>query len=206
MLKYDLKRELKHLYSASTKAVEVVDVPPMNYLMIDGSGDPNTAQEYQAAVSALYSVAYTLKFALKKREGLDYPVMALEGLWWVEDLSKLDMDDKSNWLWTMMIVQPDFVTQAAFESAVDDLRKKKNPPLLDRVRLESYHEGLSAQILHIGPYAAEQPTIERLYAYMSEHGYVHNGKHHEIYLGDPRRSTPEKLRTIIRQPIASKPI
>jgi hypothetical protein len=206
MLKHDLKRELKHLYSASTKAVEVVDVPPMNYLMIDGSGDPNTAQEYQDAVSALYNVAYTLKFALKKREGLDYPVMALEGLWWVEDLSKLDMDDKSNWLWTMMIVQPDFVTQAVFESAVDDLRKKKNPPLLDRVRLESYHEGLSAQILHIGPYAAEQPTIERLYAYMSEHGYVHNGKHHEIYLGDPRRSTPEKLRTIIRQPIASKPI
>ena len=204
MNKLDLKQALKHLYRASAKAPAVVDVPPMNYLMIDGSGDPNTAQMYRDAVSALYSVAYTLKFSLKKREGVDYPVMALEGLWWVEDLSTLDRADKSNWLWTMMIVQPDFVTQAVFEAAVEEVRKKKNPPLLDQIRFESYHEGLSAQILHLGPYAAETPTIDRLYAYMDANGYVHNGRHHEIYLNDPGRTAPEKLKTIIRQPIAPK--
>ena len=204
MPKYDLKQELKHLYSPSAKAVEVVEVPPLRYLQISGSGDPNTAQEYQDAVSTLYSLAYTLKFATKKHEGHDYVVMPLEGLWWVDDLSKLDMDDKSNWQWTMMILQPEFVTEAAFESAVSEVRRKKNPPLLDHIRFEEYHEGQSAQILHIGPYAAEQPTIDCLYAYMQEHGYVHNGRHHEIYLSDPARTAPEKLKTIIRQPITLK--
>jgi hypothetical protein len=204
MIKVDLKQELKHLYSASAKEAQVVDVPAMNFLMIDGSGDPNTAQMYKDAVNALYSVAFTLKFALKKSEGIDYPVMALEGLWWVEDLSTLDMANKSNWQWTMMIMQPEFVTQAAFEEATAEVRKKKNSPLLDLMRLDSYHEGLCVQIMHIGPYAAEMPTIERLYAYMEANSYVHNGRHHEIYLGDPRRSAPERLKTIIRQPIASK--
>ena len=205
MFKLDLKNDLKTLYSASAKAVQVIDVPPMNFLKIDGSGDPNTAQEYKDAVSALYSTAYTLKFALKKSAGIDYPVMALEGLWWVEDLSQLSMEDKSNWMWTMMIMQPEAVTKAAFEQAVADVRKKKDPPLLDRVRLESFHEGLSAQILHIGPYAAEPPTIARLYAFMEANRYVHNGRHHEVYLGNPQRTAPEKLKTIIRQPIAAKP-
>jgi hypothetical protein len=204
LVRIDLRNELKPLYSASSKTAHILEVPRMNYLKIDGSGDPNTAQEYRDAVSALYSVAYTLKFALKKREGIDYPVMALEGLWWVEDLAQLSMEDKSNWKWTMMIVQPDVVTEAAFEQAVVEVRKKKDPPLLDRVCLESFHEGLSAQIMHIGPYAAEAPTLARLYAFMEANGYAHNGRHHEIYLGDPRRSAPEKLKTIIRQPIAAK--
>lgn len=204
MVKRDLRQELKHLYSPSAKTAQIVDIPRMNFLMIDGSGDPNTAQEYKDAVSALYSVAYTLRFTLKKREGLEYPVMALEGLWWVEDLSKLDMGDKSNWFWTMMIVQPEFVTPTAFEQAVEAVRRKKNPPLLDRVRLDSYHEGLSVQILHLGPYADEAPTLERLSAYAEANGCVYTGKHHEIYLSDPQRAAPDKLRTILRYPIAPK--
>lgn len=204
MVKRDLKQELRHLYSPSAKAAQIVDIPRMNYLMIDGSGDPNTAQEYKDALSALYSVAYTLRFALKKGEGLEYPVMALEGLWWVEDLTKLDMGDKSNWFWTMMIVQPEFVTRTAFEQAVEAVRKKKNPLLLDRVRLDSYHEGLSVQILHLGPYADEPPTLERLSAYAEANDCVYTGKHHEIYLSDSQHAAPDKLKTILRYPIAPK--
>jgi hypothetical protein len=201
IVKLDLRKELKHLYSPSAKAVEIVDVPTMRFLMIDGAGDPNTAQEYKDAVSSLYSVAYTLKFALKKRENVDYSVMALEGLWWVEDLTQLSMADKSNWLWTMLMVQPDIVTEAAVQQAVEDVRKKKNAPLLDRIRLEDFHEGLCAQIMYFGRYADEMPTIERLHKEIVERGYQLRDKHHEIYLGDPRRSAPEKLKTIIRQPI-----
>lgn len=200
--KLDLKKDLKHLYSPTAKAIEIVDVPPMRYLMIDGAGDPNTAQEYKDAVGALYSVAYTLKFAIKKREQVDYPVMALEGLWWVEDLTQFSYTERSNWRWTMMIMQPDVVTEAAFQQVVEDVRKKKNPPLLERMRFEGYHEGLAGQIMHLGPYADEMPTVERLHHAILEKGYQLRGKHHEIYLSDPNRSAPEKLKTILRQPIS----
>jgi hypothetical protein len=155
-------------------------------------------------VGTIYSVAYSLKFTLKKRENVDYGVMPLEGLWWVEDLSQLSMSDKSNWLWTMMIVQPEVVTDDGFRQAVEEVRKKKNPPLLDRMRLDSIHEGLSAQIMHIGPYADEMPTVERLHAEIMAKGYQLRDKHHEIYLSDQRRAAPEKMKTIIRQPIAVK--
>jgi len=136
MTKLDLKKDLKHLYSPSAKAVEIVDVPPMRFLMIDGTGDPNTVPEYKEAVGALYSVAYTLKFAIKKRENVDYPVMSLEGLWWVDDYTQFSYTERSNWRWTMMIMQPEIVTEAAFQQAVEDVRKKKNPPLLDKLRFE----------------------------------------------------------------------
>lgn len=200
-MKLDLKKELKHLYNASAKAIEIVKVPPMRYLMIDGKGDPNTAQAYKDSVSALYSVAYTLRFALKKAAVLDYGVMPLEGLWWTDDPATMRMDDKSDWQWTMLIVQPDAVTNAAFEQALEAAGKKKDTPLLDNVRFEPYDEGVSAQIMHHGSYADEPPTIERLHTGIASQGYRINGKHHEIYLNDPTRTAPDRLKTIIRYPI-----
>ena len=205
MTALDLKRELQYLYKPSAKQPEIVDVPPFHFLMIDGSGDPNTAQAYRDAVEALYSAAYTLKFAVKKARGIQYPVMALEGLWWSDDMRDFLAGNRDRWQWTMMILQPDVVTDDDFAGARDDLHKKKDLPALDRMRLAPYHEGLSAQIMHVGPYAAEAPTIERLHRFIAEQGCAISGKHHEIYLGDPRRSAPEKLKTIIRQPMRRLP-
>lgn len=202
MLKIDWKKELKHLYRPSARAPVAVDVPAMNFLMIDGAGDPNTAQEYQQAVEALYAVAYALKFMVKKGPAaVDYGVMPLEGLWWVDDMRQFSVDDKGAWQWTMMIMQPEHVTEALLEEALEQVRVKKDPAALARMRFESYHEGLSAQIMHVGPYAAEAPTIEKIHRFIAENGYQLRGKHHEIYLGDPRRTAPERLKTIIRQPM-----
>jgi hypothetical protein len=197
----DYKKAMKHLYQPSAKAFVVVDVPPMNFLMIDGHGDPNTAQEYQDAVEALYAVAYALKFTSKKEKGLDYVVPPLEGLWWAQNMEAFTTEDKSAWDWTMMIMQPEWVTQNMFEHALKQVEKKKDLPALPRLRLETYHESLSIQILHIGPYDAEGPTIARMHAFAAENGYQLAGKHHEIYLGDPRKVAPEKLKTVLRQPV-----
>lgn len=202
MFKIDWKKELKHLYRPSARAPVAVDVPAMNFLMIDGAGDPNTAQEYQQAVEALYAVAYALKFMVKKGPAaVDYGVMPLEGLWWVDDMRQFSVDDKGVWQWTMMIMQPEHVTETLLEEALEQVRVKKDPAALARMRFESYHEGLSAQIMHVGPYAAEAPTIEKIHRFIAENGYQLRGKHHEIYLGDPRRTAPERLKTIIRQPM-----
>lgn len=201
MKKVDLKKELKHLYRPSAKEPSVVDVSPMSFLMVDGAGDPNSSQEYQEAVSALYSVAYSLKFMVKKGEAAaDYGVMPLEGVWWADD-ARFDLEDKDTWLWTAMIMQPEYVTQALFEEALVQVEKKKDPAALSRVRFESFHEGLSAQIMHIGPYADEEPTVERLHSFIGENGYQLRGRHHEIYLSDPNRTAPDRLKTVIRQPI-----
>jgi hypothetical protein len=197
----DYKKELKHLYRPSAKAFVVIDVPPMNFLMIDGHGDPNTAREYQEAVEALYAVAYALKFMSKKEKEMDYVVPPLEGLWWAEHMEAFTTADKSAWDWTMMIMQPEWVTQDMFEKALKQVEKKKDLPALSKLRLEAYHEGLSVQILHIGPYDAEAPTIAGMHAFAAENGYQLAGKHHEIYLGDPRRVAPEKLKTVLRQPV-----
>lgn len=202
MKKMDLKKELKHLYRPSAKEPSVVDVPPMSFLMVDGAGDPNSSQEYQEAVSALYSVAYSLKFMVKKGEAaVDYGVMPLEAVWWADD-ARFDLEDKDTWLWTAMIMQPEYVTQALFEEALVQVEKKKDPPALSRVRFESFHEGLSAQIMHIGPYAEEEPTVERLHNFIAQGGHQLRGRHHEIYLSDPNRTAPHRLKTVIRQPIA----
>jgi len=201
MSKTDFKKELKHLYRPSAKEFVVVDVPPMNFLMIDGHGDPNTAPEYTDAVEALYAVAYRLKFMSKKEKGMDYVVPPMEGLWWVENMEEFTTEDKSTWDWTMMIMQPEWITQEMFEEALKQVEKKKNPPALTRLRLETYHEGLAVQIMHIGPYDAEAPTIARMHAFIDENGYEPAGKHHEVYLGDPRRVAPEKLKTVLRQPV-----
>lgn len=201
MSKVDLKKDLKHLYNPSAKEVSVVDVPPMNFLMIDGAGDPNISLEYRQAINALFSLSYVLKFRVKKSSGVDYAVMPLEGLWWTDDPSQFSMSNKGIWKWTAMIMQPEYVTGELLAGALGEVRKKKDLAALDRVRFESYHEGLSAQIMHIEPYAAEEPTIARLHSFIRESGYDLNGKHHEIYLSDPRRTAPEKLKTVLRQPI-----
>jgi hypothetical protein len=201
MEKIDFKKELKHLYNPSKKEIVTVDVPEMNFLMVDGKGDPNTAQEYQDAMEALYNVAYTLKFMLKGEGVVDYVVMPLEGLWWVPGMDFSEAKDKNSWYWTSMIMKPDQVTKKAFGKAVKQIEEKKDLPYLSKVRLESYKEGPSAQTMYIGPYADEEPTIVKIHEYIEESGQKRRGKHHEIYLSDPRRTKPENFRTVIRQPM-----
>jgi hypothetical protein len=201
MEKLDLKKTLKYLYEPSAKAFSVVDVPAMNFIMVDGHGNPNTSQEYVEALQALYTAAYTLKFKIKKELAVDFPVMASEGLWWMDDMREFSAARKDDWKWTMMIMQPEIVTLQLFAQAVDVAIEKKGHPALPRLRLERFHEGLATQIMYFGAYADEGPTIARLHQSIEEGGYVRFGKHHEIYLGDPRRSAPEKLRTVIRQPM-----
>ena len=203
MSKVDFKKELKHLYRPSAREFEVVDVPAMQFLMVDGHGDPNTAQEYQDALEALYAVAYKLKFASKKEQGRDYVVPPLEGLWWAEDMDTFGVSrDKSAWDWTMMIMQPAWITGEMFEEVVQKVGGTKDLPALSQLRLEGYHEGLAVQILHIGSYDDEGPTLEELHhEFIPQNGYEMAGKHHEIYLSDVRRVAPEKLRTVLRQPV-----
>jgi hypothetical protein len=201
MDKIDLKKELKQLYGASVKAPMEVNVPPLRYLMIDGKGDPNSSQSYTEAVEALFSVAYTAKFMVKKGpQALDYAVMPLEGLWWADDLSAFTANDRSEWQWTMMILQPDFVAVATLEAAILEVRRKKQLPGLARLRIETYAEGRCAQILHVGPFTDEGPTVERVHDFIDARS-KRRGKHHEIYLSDIRRAAPEKWKTIIRQPM-----
>ena len=170
MAKIDFKKELKHLYSPSAKKVEIIDVPVMKFLMIDGSGDPNTAQEYKDAVEALFGVSYALKFMVKKAKGVDYGVLPLEGLWWTDDMAQFSMENKDAWKWTSMIMQPEYVREDLVSKALEQVKKKKNPPALPKLRFQSFHEGLSAQTMHIGPYSAEGPTIERLHNFIKEKG------------------------------------
>ncbi len=201
MAKVDYKKELKHLYAASAKAPVMVEVPAMQFAMIDGEGDPNTSEAFQEAMGCLYGISYTLKFMLKA-EGHDWTVMPAEGLWWSDDMDDFVSGNKDGWQWTLMIMQPDVVTEAHYQAAVAQLREKKDPPGLEKLRFETFGEGLSAQIMHIGPYADEAPTIEALHAFIEADGKQRRGKHHEIYLGDPRRTKPEKLKTVVRQPVA----
>lgn len=201
MAKLDFRVEQKELYAPPAKNPVLVDVPEMSFLMIDGAGDPNNSQPYQDALSALYSLSYTLKFAIKKSGGPDYAVSTLEGLWWVADLSQLSMTRRDNWQWTMMIRQPEVVTAELVEAARAEALRKKGLATLNQVRLERFQEGLAAQIMHVGPYSAEWPTVERLHAFIAECGKHPRGKHHEIYLGDPNRTAPENLRTVLRQPV-----
>lgn len=201
MTKIDYKKEYGDWYTAASSQPKWVQLPALNYLMIDGHGDPNNAPEYQQAVEALYSLAYALKFKIKKGEsGLDYGVLPLEGLWWVPDMNLFTQTSKDEWLWTMMILQPGMITSDLVASTLTEVRKKKKLSGLEIIRFESYNEGKAAQIMHVGPYDAEAPTIQKLHAFIQDQGNALRGKHHEIYLGDPRITAPERLRTIIRQP------
>jgi hypothetical protein len=204
MDKIDFKKQLKHLYHPTQKDFLLVEVPEMQYLMMDGHGDPNTAPDYQQALEALYGVAYKIKFISKKQLNRDYVVPPLEGLWWAEDMDSFTITrDKSQWDWTMMIMTPEWITGEVCRQALEEVGQGKEPPsALDKLRMENYTEGLSVQILHIGSYDDEAPTLARLHnAWMPKNGYTPNGKHHEIYLSDPRRVAPEKLKTVLRQPV-----
>jgi len=198
--KIDLKNTYKHLYQPSKKTFTLVDVPPLQYLMIDGHGDPNNNPQYQEKFTALYSVAYTLKFAMKP-QGLDFTVMPPEGLWWTPDMADFSLERKDLWDWTLMTLMPEQITTAGFEEARKQANRKKPLPAMEALRLETLHEGLSVQILYLGAYADEGPTIARMHQFIHQNGYQMDGKHHEIYLGDPRRTAPEKLKTVIRQPV-----
>jgi len=203
MEKIDFKKELKHLYKASGKKVYIVEVPQMNFLMIDGEGDPNTSQSFQDAIDVLYPLSYTLKFMVK-RGGMeiDYGVLPLEGLWCADDMSRFSVENKQNWKWTLMIMQPEFISKEMVAKATEEVRKKKNPVALPSVRFESFAEVKAAQIMHIGPFSEEGPTIEKVHSFIEENGSQRIGKHHEIYLSDIRRAAPEKWKTIIRQPMS----
>jgi len=202
MKKIDFKKELRHLYRPSAKKVEVVNVPQMNFLMIDGKGDPNTSQEFSDAIEALYPLSYNLKFMVKKGElAIDYGVMPLEGLWWSDDMDSFVEGNKDLWQWTLMIMQPDFITEEMVNNAIGEVKLKKNPKSLPLIRFESFQEGQCAQTMHIGPFSEEGPTIEKVHSFIKESNKQRINKHHEIYLSDIRRAAPEKWKTIIRQPI-----
>lgn len=202
MKKVDLKKELKQLYQPSSKEVVIVQVPKQQFIMIDGQGDPNTSKEFREAVEALFSTAYALKFMVKKGEtGVDYGVMPLEGLWWSDDLTTFSVENKSDWKWTLMIMQPEFVTRELFDIALHQVKKKKNLSALSKLRLESFTEGKAAQIMYVGPFSEEGPTIANIHSYIKQKGYGASGKHHEIYLSDITKTAPDKLKTIIRQPV-----
>lgn len=202
MKKLDLKQELRDLYRPSAKEVMQVDVPAMNFLMVDGQGDPNTSQAYADALEVLYALSYSLKFAVKKGPlAIDYGVMPLEGLWWAEDMVNFTQGNRSAWKWTMMIMQPDLITRDMVDETAADVLKKKNPVALPSVRFEVLAEGAAAQIMHIGPFANEGPTIERVHDFIETSGCQRFGKHHEIYLSDIRKADPAKWKTVIRQPM-----
>ena len=207
----DLKKQYKYLYQPSAKKIETVQVPRLQFVMVDGAiekgSEPGKSPAFAEATQALYSLAYTLKFMLKKRKtnAIDYPVMALEGLWWVED-GMFDITVKDNWFYTLMIMQPDMITPELFEEAREQVRKKKgDSAALSKARLAFFEEGLCVQVMHLGPYATEPATIDRMREYIRENGYRDcvglGGKHHEIYLGDPRKANSAKLKTVLRHPV-----
>jgi hypothetical protein len=199
MPKLDFKKDYAEFFNPSANQVAEVDLPTFRYLMIDGDGAP-PAPRYQEALATLYPVAYTLKFALKPDH--DFKVGPLETLWWVDAPGGFLLAVPADWRWTAMIIVPDFVGEEHLAAAIAELRRKgKTAPLLDSIRLETLDEGACVQIMHVGPYAAETETIRRLHDYMTDNGLEARGHHHEIYLSDPRTTAPERLRTVIRQPV-----
>ncbi|HZP90204.1 MAG TPA: GyrI-like domain-containing protein [Actinomycetota bacterium] len=202
MPKLDLKRSMRRLYFPPVGQPVLVDVPELSFLAIDGRGDPSTSRTYHEAVEALFAVSYALKFMIKRMDPEDdYTVMPLESLWWTGPGSEFDLEDRGRWRWTAMIVQPPVVTQELVRGACVQAALRRRLPALRKMRLERFREGLSAQIMHVGPYGEEGPTIEKLHAFIAEHDYPMRGKHHEIYLSDAKRCAPERLKTVIRQPV-----
>ena len=202
MTKVDLRKQLKYLYNPSAKEVSVVDVPPIHFLMVDGKGDPNTSREYAEALEALYAVPYAIKFMINgSQSGVGYAVMPLGVLWWTDDMRNFNVEDKDAWKWTAIIMQPEeYVAEELFEEAKSEVEKKKGLPAVSRMQFEPFREGTSVKIMHLGPFSEEGPTIERIHRSIEERGGNPNGKHHEIYLSDFRRTKLQRLRTIIRQP------
>jgi hypothetical protein len=203
MEKIDLRKTYKNLYTPSANAVQLVEVPAFTFVMIDGAIEPSlgpgSSPAFQEAMQALYGASFTLKFAAKQRKEnpIDYSVMALEGLWWIEE-GEFDIHKKDNWKYRLMIIQPEFITQEVFQDALRVVKRKNSSASVDKLRLERFAEGLCMQILHIGPYATEPVTVEKMDAFAAQNGYHKVGMHHEIYLGNPLRADPEKLKTVLR--------
>jgi len=209
MEKMDLRKQYAHLYKASARKPALIDVPELNYLMVDGRGHPESNPAFQEAMGALFGISYTLKFHYKMEKGIDWTVMCPEGLWSVPGAkgpADVARSDKSQWRWTLMIMQPDLVTPAALHEARAELvrRHPEQEAAAARVRVERLEEGTAVQMLHVGPYAGERPTVEKMIALAEENGCAIAGLHHEIYLSDPRRTAPAKLKTILRHPLRKK--
>lgn len=204
---FDFKKEYKDLYLPKNKP-QLIEVPSMNFIMVDGSGDPNNSPEFQHATELLYGLSYTIKMSSKKglepKGFFDYVVPPLEGLWWIDEGS-FSFEMRDNWKWTLMIRQPDFVDHEVFQWAVRELTRKKPELAAEKARFEAFEEGLCVQIMHIGPYSAEPETMEKIEAFLKENGlrnrFSSGGKHHEIYLSDPRKSKPETMKTVLRHPV-----
>jgi hypothetical protein len=201
MEKIDFKKSLPDLYRSPADRFVSVDVPTMQFVKVDGKGDPNAAPAYKLAIEWLYAVSYAMKFAAKTAKGKDYVVPPLEGLWWADDPADFVARRKERWCWTMMIMVPEFIDRPLFEAAVEKAKKKLGTPPAS-LRLEILNEGRALQILHVGSYDDEGPTLAKLHdEEMPARGLAFAGPHHEIYLSDPRRTEPAKLRTILRQPV-----
>lgn len=204
MDKIDFKKTMKELYVPSAKGFALVQVPPMPFIMIDGEGSPD-GEAYNRAVQWIYSVVYPIKFMAKKKLGKDFVAPPLEGLWWADDMSAFVADKKDDWKWRSMMMLPTWATSEMFEEAVTKAEGKlgQRP---DSLRMEEFEEGLCVQIMHIGPYSEEAPTIAKMHQeFIPQNGLTENGHHHEIYLSDPRRVAPEKLKTVLRQPVKKLP-
>jgi hypothetical protein len=201
--KFDFKKEYPELYKPSTKIITIINVPTMKFFMIDGVGDPNTSEEYKHAIECLYAVSYALKMKIVKKQtpSKDYVVPPLEGLWYMDDMRNWDVNNKDSWQWTMMIRIPDFVSKNQIERARTIAQESKNPIALPLLYIKEYSEGISVQLMHLGRYDAEAPNIAKMHKYAIDNGYILAGKHHEIYLSDPRKGDPSKRKTILRQPI-----
>ncbi len=209
MQKIDYKKDLKYLYKPSSKNITTVDVPGMNFLMIDGIGDPNKEKSFGESINTLFSISYTLKFMIKKGEieisdkpGPNYAVRPLECLWWADDMTDFVKMRKDKWKWILMVAQPEFINMEMITAAIEKAKKKKPLIHISKMHFNKFEEGKSAHILYIGPYDNEGPTIKIIHKYIVDQGGLLTGKHHEIYLSDMRRTAPEKLRTIIRQPFS----
>jgi hypothetical protein len=205
-VKTDFKKEIA-TYSARRGEFSLVEVPALQYLAVDGHGDPNTARAYEEAITSLYPLAYQLKFLSKTELGRDHVVMPLEALWWSADLTSFtSARDKSRWDWTLLIMVPDWITAEHLDAARAATARKGRAPARDRVRLERYEEGLSVQTLHVGAYDDEGPVLAAMHEdFIPSRGFQLTGKHHEIYLSDPRRTPAHRLRTILRQPVEPRP-
>ena len=195
---------MKKIYQPSSKEFIIVMVPKMQFLMIDGMGSPGDLKEYQDALAVLYPIAFKTKF-LSKAKGRDYVVPPLEGLWWADNMNDFIQGNRDKWKWTMMIMQPDWITQDMINESIE-IAKENKPELsklVPKIRFEEYDEGKAAQIMHIGPYSQEGPTIQKLHTFIKKQGGTfdgHENKHHEIYLSDPRKANPATMKTVIRQP------
>ncbi len=203
-MKIDERKVLSEFYPSGKRATtpHLVDVSPGLFVMVDGQGDPNTSERYMEAIGMIYAVSYGAKFA-SKALGNDYAVMPMEGLWWSDDIDAFEEERRDEWLWTLMIRHPDVAGEELLRKAVEQAaaKGKLTEKQASEVRIERFDEGLAVQALHIGPYDSEGPLIAQMHEWAIGEGFKLRDKHHEIYLGDPRRTAPEKLKTILRQPV-----